>query len=526
MRTGMRIAAALMLAGAAFAAELQGVTVPPGTADAVTIPQRINFQGKLTDASGNPRNGSFDIAFKLYDGVSPYWNETQTGVQVTDGLFSVQLGAVTAIPSIPDAGACSLEVTVAGEAMVPKIPLVSVPYAYYASNAGDDGDWTRADPPDSVLYTVHELGIARGGAGNALHGSYSHTHTNLGVGSTTGMPGYDRQYCTVGGGQDNHAGGSEATVGGGTGNNANGERATVGGGSGNGASELAATVGGGLTNTASAQYAAVGGGTGNGACATSATVAGGYWNAAWGLHSTVAGGNSNYAGVADATVGGGSDNNATGVGATVAGGSENNATHTCATVGGGLENFADDLYATVPGGFADTALGNCGFAAGRHAVAGSGSFVWGDISTMDRIASTASNQWRARCAGGVYFFTNAGMTSGSYMAAGGNSWIGVSDSAVKENFRPVDSRALLERVARVRVREYNLKSQSPAVKHIGPVAQEFHGAFGYGETDRGINMQDADGVALAAIQALYEELQDRDARIEALEARLAELEAR
>jgi hypothetical protein len=49
------------------------------------------------------------------------------------------------------------------------------------------------------------------------------------------------------------------------------------------------------------------------------------------------------------------------------------------------------------------------------------------------------------------------------------------------------------------------------------VAQDF-AAFGYGESDLAINMQDADGVALAAIQGLYEISQEQAAVIEALQA--------
>jgi hypothetical protein len=37
---------------------------------------------------------------------------------------------------------------------------------------------------------------------------------------------------------------------------------------------------------------------------------------------------------------------------------------------------------------------------------------------------------------------------------------------------------------------------------MGAMAQDFHAAFGLGETELGINTLDADGVALAAIQGL------------------------
>jgi len=90
----------------------------------------------------------------------------------------------------------------------------------------------------------------------------------------------------------------------------------------------------------------------------------------------------------------------------------------------------------------------------------------------------------------------------------------------------VDGGAILEKVAALPVREYNLKSQDPSIRHIGPVAQDFYSAFGYGESDRAINMEDADGVALAAIQGLYQMMQEKDAQIAAQQEQIADLEAR
>ena len=63
------------------------------------------------------------------------------------------------------------------------------------------------------------------------------------------------------------------------------------------------------------------------------------------------------------------------------------------------------------------------------------------------------------------------------------------------------------------------------------MAQDFHAAFSVGEDNRHINSMDADGVALAAIQGLYEmvmqqriALRAQEKRIAALEDRLAQLD--
>jgi hypothetical protein len=54
------------------------------------------------------------------------------------------------------------------------------------------------------------------------------------------------------------------------------------------------------------------------------------------------------------------------------------------------------------------------------------------------------------------------------------------------------------------------------------MAEDFYAAFSLGGTDKGITTADSAGVAFAAIQGLYQEVQQRNAE---LEARLAQLEA-
>ena len=86
-------------------------------------------------------------------------------------------------------------------------------------------------------------------------------------------------------------------------------------------------------------------------------------------------------------------------------------------------------------------------------------------------------------------------------------------------------RRVLERLAAIPIQTWNYKSQDPSIRHIGPVAQGFYGAFGLGADDQHISTVDADGVALAAIQGVYELVRDQAAQIAALEARLSPLEA-
>jgi hypothetical protein len=79
-----------------------GVSKPVNAA--TTIPLKINFQGRLTDSNGNAvADGSYNMKFTLYDALTSgtnRWQEnrqTTNRVIVTSGLFSIQLGDVTAL---------------------------------------------------------------------------------------------------------------------------------------------------------------------------------------------------------------------------------------------------------------------------------------------------------------------------------------------------------------------------------------------------------------------------------------------
>ena len=103
-----------------------------------------------------------------------------------------------------------------------------------------------------------------------------------------------------------------------------------------------------------------------------------------------------------------------------------------------------------------------------------------------------------------------------------------SDRNLKENFAPVSSREVLEKIAAMPISRWNFKGDA-ATPHIGPMAQDFHAAFGVGTDDRHIATVDADGVALAAIQGLNQKLEaevkSKDIRIAELEKRLSVIEA-
>lgn len=100
-----------------------------------------------------------------------------------------------------------------------------------------------------------------------------------------------------------------------------------------------------------------------------------------------------------------------------------------------------------------------------------------------------------------------------------------SDRNSKENFRTLDHKALLQKIAALDITEWNFKYEKADIRHIGPMAQDFHKVFGLGERDDRIAPLDTSGVALAAVQGLQKELADRDRRIAELESRLERLDA-
>jgi len=109
----------------------------------------------------------------------------------------------------------------------------------------------------------------------------------------------------------------------------------------------------------------------------------------------------------------------------------------------------------------------------------------------------------------------------------GNNLVYTSDRNMKEKFTPIDNLDVLERVASLPITTWNF-TNTPATRHIGPMAQDFYAAFNVGTDGRHISTVDESGVALAAIQGLNQKLADRlkvkDDKIDTLEKRLTDLE--
>lgn len=334
---------------------------------------------------------------------------------------------------------------------------------------------------------------------------------------------------TIAGGLQNTDSGILASVGGGFGNTASGSYSTVAGGDGNTASGNEDTVAGGTSNTASGGTSFVGGGSQNIASGSGDTIAGGFANESFenpgACCGTIGGGVLN-------TVGGGSDAQGED---TVGGGIANFANGGESTVGGGSGNTASGAGATVPGGYNNVANGFASFAAGCLATANySGSFVWSGAPTGSaQIGSgdcapeqdTGPGQFVAQATGGFTFFTSLGGNSGALLAPGSGSWSSFSDRNAKDNFAMIDSASLLAEIAALPISTWNYKAQDTSIRHMGPTAQDFRAAFGLGEDDKHISNIDSEGVALAAVQALYKLNQEKDREISELKEAVEKLKA-
>ena len=357
-------------------------------------------------------------------------------------------------------------------------------------------------------------------------------------------------YGTVGGGMDNVAGDSSGTL-------AESAYATVSGGVRNQALGSASAVGGGSENYAIGYASFVGGGNGNGAFGV-ASFSSGFLNAAYGDVAAVVSGTENLAlGEAAAIVGGRSN---------------------CA---GGTNSWAGGYGAKIrPRDGAFTGPACIGVAQSGDEDGDEGSFVWADSSAAGApFTTTGPNQFAIRATGGLRVSDGTSQFFGSSVRQMLNLWgtqygIGVQDStfysrtgtffawyrggthsdgplangggdtlmyldpsgnlftagginppsdrALKVAFESIDPSEILDRVLTLPIAEWSYKNTA-AQRHIGPVAQDFHAAFGLnGEDDKHIATVDADGVALAAIQGLNAKL---EAELAVLRGELAVLRA-
>jgi len=334
----------------------------------------------------------------------------------------------------------------------------------------------------------------------------------------------------IGGGESNSitVEGVNAVIGGGWANTASSDNATIGGGFSNSGGSYSVTIGGGWANTADSDNATIGGGFSNRSRGYSATIGGGAQNTASGVLATIGGGLGNTNSGYLATIGGGQANINSGYSATIGGGWANTASDEYATIGGGLSNSINGHSATIGGGSNNRANGNYSTVPGgvRGLAFDDGAFVWSGVDTVDT-RSTNANSFTVRAPGGARFLstTNTNSLVGVILTNAATAWASLSDSNSKTDFETIKPREILSKVASMPVSSWHYKHDLHR-RYIGPMAQDFHAAFGLGSDDKTISTLDSDGVMYAAIQGLVEELKVRDKTIEELKAKSAEFESK
>jgi hypothetical protein len=192
----------------------------------------------------------------------------------------------------------------------------------------------------------------------------------------------------------------------------------------------------------------------------------------------------------------------------------------------------------------NTASGAASVAFGYHAHtnARQGSFVFGDRSTVDSIRAGVNHSANWRVSGGFRIFTSSNLSTGVTIQSGTTTsnwgqtnaviststgaylstsgvWTNVSDVNRKHAFREISGEDVLIKLRALPVRSWSYRVDDATVRHIGPTSQDFHAAFGLGTDPKAIGSVDADGVALAGVQAL-------DVRTLALRNEMAALKAR
>lgn len=100
----------------------------------------------------------------------------------------------------------------------------------------------------------------------------------------------------------------------------------------------------------------------------------------------------------------------------------------------------------------------------------------------------------------------------------------LSDVNSKQDIESVNGRNVLEKLTSLEISEWSYKD-SPADRHVGPMAQDFYAAFGLGNSDTGIATLDSSGVALAAIKALIVENASLKERLSLLESQQSQMQA-
>ncbi len=199
----------------------------------------------------------------------------------------------------------------------------------------------------------------------------------------------------------------------------------------------------------------------------------------------------------------------------------------------------------------NTASGAASVALGYHAHtnARQGSFVFSDRSSVDTLRAGVNHSANWRVSGGFRIFTSSNLSTGVTLQSGasvsnwgqssaviststgamlttGGVWQNASDVNRKHLFGRISGEDVLARLRTLPISTWSYRSEDATIRHLGPTSQDFRAAFGLGSDELSIGTVDADGVALAAAQALERRTAAQAEEIRALREENAALKER
>jgi hypothetical protein len=111
----------------------------PSAARAET-PDLIGYHGHLGDADGQPFEGNVGVVIRVYGALedgTPLWEQDAGTVAVVGGILQLDFGDSDLSNLVNETGDLWLEFTLEGEALAPRQPLLSVPFAIQARDVWD-----------------------------------------------------------------------------------------------------------------------------------------------------------------------------------------------------------------------------------------------------------------------------------------------------------------------------------------------------------------------------------------------------
>lgn len=144
-------------------------------------------------------------------------------------------------------------------------------------------------------------------------------------------------------------------------------------------------------------------------------------------------------------------------------------------------------------------------------------------SSIMFIDNSLKSKWAMKNKGDRFLVTKVGTGKNEFMLSKtGNlkisgALIETSDRNAKTDIQPVNPQKVLEKAVNLKISTWRYKTDPVDVYHMGPMAQDFYGAFGLGSSEKTISTLDTSAVALASIQALYEKLEILKAKLKKLE---------